>query len=190
MVVGARCVCAPIFCAHWCISRAQLDRYLRHLKDGYHELPGSAVPRLPRPTKKKDFVVTWFQEYAAEVTEKLPDCDKILLPRMVWKDLYSQFVDDMRAAGHGNEDICGVDYFRQTFDTAEELADMEMTTYKRNFAKCQECVRCSSAVTAALKAHNAYEVEKAKAARLTHYMLARSDKLHYWQQRFQVLSSV
>lgn len=53
----------------------------------------------PRETAKKDNIVTWFVQYAAEVTEKLPDCDKVLLPRMLWKDLYSQFCADVKAAG-------------------------------------------------------------------------------------------
>lgn len=65
-----------------------------------------------------------------------------------------------------------------------------MTTYKRNFSKCSECVELTGAVTNALKGHNAEDLEKAKAERLAHYMLARSDKIHYWKQRWEARSPV
>lgn len=139
-----------------------------------------------RDSVKKDYIITWFIQYAAEVTEKLPDCDIILLPRMLWVDLYQMFVADMQASGHQAREVCGIDYFRNTFNKAEELAHMQMTTFKRNFQKCQECVDLTSKVTAALKGHDVRKIEQAKANRLEHYILARADKLHYWQHRWQV----
>lgn len=63
---------------------------------------------------------------------------------------------------------------------------MQMTTYKRNFSKCKECVQLTAEVNAALKAHDPKQLQVAKDKRLAHYMLSRSDKLHYWQQRWQV----
>lgn len=191
LVVGTRPVCPPIFCEHWCISRAQLQRYLRLVKAGQREVPESRGGRVvPVESRKRDFIVTWFTQYAAEVTEKLPDCDKILLPRMLWTDLHKQFVSDMQDAGHGEGDIAGRHHFRKTFTVAEELKHMEMTTYKRNFSKCATCVKLTAKVNHAMKSHDAQKLHKAKDERLAHYMLARSDKLHYWQQRWQSRSAV
>lgn len=190
LLVGTRPVCPQVYCDNWCISRAQLDRYSKLIKEGCRDLDSrrtqASGDRCGREARKKDFVVTWFVQYAAEVTEKLPDCDKLLLPRMLWRDLHKQFCEDMLAAGYGEADVCVLDYFRQVFNTAEELLHMEMTTYKRNFCKCDLCVSLTAAVNTSLKGHDAEAVEKAKAARLEHYLLARSDKLHYWQQRWQV----
>lgn len=187
LLVGARKVCPTIFCDHWCVSRAQLDRYIRRVREGHCNLAERDESGHQREHRKRDYVITWFLQYAAEVTEKLPDCDQVLLPRMLWVDLYYMFVDDMKAAGYRSGDICGVDYFRNIFNRSEELSHMVMTTYKRNFQKCTDCVKLTAAVTAALKGHDGRAIEKAKAERLQHYILARSDKLHYWQQRWQVL---
>ncbi|KAL3905642.1 MAG: hypothetical protein SGPRY_010843, partial [Prymnesium sp.] len=149
-----------------CNKRAQLDR----------------TPN----AKKRDHVTTWFAQYAAEVTEDMPDLDVLLLPRMLWRDLYENFRVDMLAAGYPEDDICKIDFFTRTFNTAEELKHMEMTIYKRNFGKCATCIKSTAAVMEAIKGHDARDApERAKDARLTHYMLARSDKLHYWQQRWQ-----
>lgn len=187
LLVCGRRVCAPIFCEHWCISRPTLDRYLRHVREGHREFPGKTNDqRKPRDNPKRDFITTWFIQYAAEVTEKLPDCPLVLLPRMEWKEMHKMYVDDMSAAGYGVDTICKIDHFRNIFKTAEELAHMQMTTFKRNFSKCSECIELSAAVSVALKSHDPVKVEKAKAARLEHYLLARSDKRHYWQQRSQV----
>lgn len=185
LLVGDRLVCAAIFCEHWCISRPQLVRYIRMLKEGHKSMPLRQECK-PRECNKKDHVVTWFKQYAAEVTEKLPDVDKLLLPRMLWNDLYAMFKDDMEAAGYSEEKICKIDHFKNTFNKSSDLKHVEMTTFKRNFQKCDECVSLTAAVTSALKKHDAVEAEKVKAARLQHYMLARADKLHYWQQRWQV----
>lgn len=179
----------PIFCAHWCISRSQLYRYMKKVVDGY---PVGGVQDTSnsraRDSPKKDFVITWFLQYAAEVTEKLPDCDKMLLPRMLWTDLFSMFHADMIAAGYEEKHVCKIDYFRNTFNSVPELSDIQMTTFKRNFTKCKDCVRLTAAVTKALQAHDGRAIERAKTARLEHYVMARSDKLHYWHQRWQVCS--
>lgn len=189
LLIGSRQVCPQVFCDNWCVSRAQLDRYIKLIKEGYRDISdtkaSSGQPVVPRETRKRDFVITWFIQYAAEVTEKLPDFDKLLLPRMLWKDLHAQYCNDMREAGYA-ADACCQDYFRQTFKDAEELSHMDMTTFKRNFQKCKICVRLTAAVTKALKGHDAMQAQQAKGARLTHYMLARSDKLHYWRQRWEV----
>lgn len=103
LVIGVRNVCMPIFCAHWCISRAQLYRYIRMVEDGYPHLCNISEDRAPRDSRKRDFIVTWFWQYSAEVTEKLPDCDKLLLPRMLWIDLFDMFREDMLAAGYSAE---------------------------------------------------------------------------------------
>lgn len=187
LLVGARRVCAPVFCEHWCLSRPQLDRYIRRVKDGFSKVSDPAM-HVQRERQKADLAITWFIQYAAEVTEKLPDCDKVLLPRLLWSDLHKMFEEDMHASGHAHC-ICGIDHFRNTFKKAAELSHMEMTTLKRNFMKCTDCVKLTAQVTKALKSHDAAAAERAKAARLEHYMLARSDKLHYWQQRWQVRES-
>jgi len=192
LMVGSRVVCPTVYCDHWCISQAQLDRYVRLVKAGHLELPCTRddTQIRSRDSRKRDHVITWFLQYAAEVTEKLPDYDRVLLPRMLWCDLYRQFEVDMTSAGYCEADICGPDHFRITFQKAEELSHLAMTTFKRNFTKCKTCVSTTAAVTAALKAHDARAAERAKAERLAHYMLARSDKLHYWQQRWQARSPV
>lgn len=185
LVVGSRKVCVPIFCAHWCISRAQLYRYMQQIRGGCPQLQRLSDDQ-PRDSPKKDFVVTWFMQYAAEVTEKLPDCDKVLLPRMLWLDLHRMFRDDMLAAGHNEANICSIPHFCKIFNHEPALSHMEMTTFKRNFTKCSECVALTAEVTKALQGHDGQKIERAKAKRLAHYVLARSDKLHYWHQRWQV----
>lgn len=186
LLVGQRKVCPQVYCDNWCISRAQLDRYIRLIKQGQRDIFSTSVLRQPRESIKKDFVITWFLEYASQVTEKLPDCEKMLLPRMLWKDLHQQYMDDLHAAGSLEAQICGLEHFKRVFGAAKELQHVEMTTFKRNFQKCNECVRLTAEVNAKLKGHNAAELEKAKDARLAHYLMARSDKLHYYQQRWQV----
>lgn len=187
LMIAGRRVCAPIFCEHWCISRPTLDRYVRLVKDGHREMPAKVKDeRKPRESIKKDFIIVWFVQYAMEVTERLPDCPLVLLPRLEWKDMHSMYEDDMSAAGYRSNAIAGVDHFRTTFKTADELAHMQLTKFKRNFSKCSDCVELTAAVSNALKAHDARRLERAKAARLEHYLMARSDKVHYWQQRTQV----
>lgn len=189
-LIAARKVCPKVFCAHWCLSRAQLDRYAGLVKQGFRQLPSQSDVRVPRESKKKDSVITWFNQYAVEVTEKLPDSDCVLLPRMEWQDLHNMFKSDMMAAGYDDGDICTGDHFRKTFHNADELRYLQMTTFKRNFSKCSGCVTLTAAVLSALKSHDGTATEKAKAARYEHYVLARSDKIHYWQQRWQARSPV
>lgn len=187
-LIGARPVCAQVFCDHWCISKPTLDRYVREIKNGRREatdgLRDGSSTSLPRDAKKTRFVVTWFLQYAKEITEKLPDCDIVLLPRAMWRDMHAEFRNDMLAAGETEEDICKVDHFRTTFKTSTELAHMQITKFKRNFAKCALCVKFTSDVNAALKSHDTAALQTAKRLRFEHYMLARSDKLHYWEQRW------
>lgn len=190
LMVGQRKVCPQVYCDHWCISRAQLDRYVRLIKQGHRDTLSMAVLRQPREATKRELVISWFLEYAAQVTEKLPDCDKVLLPRMLWKDLHQQFKDDLQAAGSLEKQVCGLEHFKRVFGAAPELRHVEMTTFKRNFQKCKECVKLTAEVNAQLKGHNAAALEKAKDARLAHYLMARSDKLHYYQQRWQVYDRV
>jgi len=99
LLVGTQVVCPQVYCDNWCISRAQLDRYIRRVKNKGCRMADAKLSWKRREAAKKDNIVTWFVQYAAEVTEKLPDCDKVLLPRMLWKDLYCQFCADVKAAG-------------------------------------------------------------------------------------------
>lgn len=173
-----------VYCDHWCVSKAQLDRYVRMIKAGIRDISkresGTVKGDAPMG-KKRDHVVIWCLQYASEVTENLPNSDEVPLPRMkLWADLHKLFMSDMEAAGYGAAEICQRDYFRRTFNRATELSGMEMTTYKRNFEKCSECVVLTAAATAAIKGHDAKEAAEAKDKRLAHNMLARSDKLHYW----------
>ncbi|KAL3892991.1 MAG: hypothetical protein SGPRY_014582, partial [Prymnesium sp.] len=49
--------------------------------------------------------------------------------------LYENFRVDMLAAGYPGDDICKIDYFTRTFNTAEELKHMQMmTTYTREIS--------------------------------------------------------
>lgn len=193
LMIGSRKVCSPVFQAHWCISKAQLNRYIRLVREGLKELPhritGDCDAPALREAVKQNYVITWFLQYASEVTEKLPDCDELLLPRMLWADLHKLFADDMQASGHSS-DTCGLSYFKRVFDSAEELAHIRMTTFKRNFSKCATCIELSGEVTNALKGHDPKLLAIAKDKRLAHYILARSDKLHYWRQRWQARSQV
>lgn len=144
--------------------------------------------KLDRESKKRHSVVSWFTQYAEEIHEKLPDSDKVLLPKLLWKDMHQQYSDDMAAAGYSSQQIAAKTHFRRTFDHAPELAHMEITQYKRNFSRCSLCIELTSNVNAALKGHDRTKIERAKTARLEHYIIARSDKLHYWQQRWQARS--
>lgn len=146
-MVAGRTVCPQVFCDNWAISRAQLVRYVRMVKEGHREIShGIKGTGQQRESVKRNFVVTWFIQYASEVTEKLPDSDCVLLPRMHWSDLYKSFYDDMVAAGHSGNEIAKIDHFKNTFAEAKELSHMQMTTYKRNFAKCSTCVKLTAAV--------------------------------------------
>lgn len=195
LVIGTRAVCREIFCAHWCIGPATLERFVRRVRSGDAPLQSQSAENgqksaLDRECKKRHSVVSWFTQYAEEIHEKLPDSDKVLLPRVMWKDMHKQYADDMAAAGYDGKYTAAMSHFRRTFDRAPELVNMEITRYKRNFSRCSVCIQLTSDVNAALKGHDCRKIEKAKTARLEHYIIARSDKLHYWQQRWQARSPV
>ena len=147
--IGGQRVCQSVFLDHWCVSKAQFFRYVHMVK----EFGASAVEKARDGSSagyvnrdaggarhKRDFVISWIIEYALEVTEQLPDCPKVCLPRQAWADLFAEFAFDMEDA-KTSEHLCSQEHFRQTFHEAKELEDYEMTTHKRNFGKCATCVR-------------------------------------------------
>ena len=171
--VAGRSVCRAIFLAHWCISSAQLDRFLGMLREGVRDFAAmKELAEAARARNKSAFVISWFVQYAAEITEKLPDSTTLLLPRASWGDMHSEFKQDMSACECSQEDICGETWFRKVFKTADELKDMQITRFKGNFGKCCACIRLTANVVKALKGHDAAALETAKAERLAHYMLA------------------
>lgn len=178
--VNGRVVCAPIFALHWGISKASLERYMskaKEMKLGIVQPPD----RRPREAIKYHYIVAWVCQYAESSTEKLPDCDKLLIPSISWGDLHSEFAADMRAAGVDH--ICCPQYFRSVFKSAPELNHIEMNRHKKNFGKCGECMELCAKVAQALKGHDAVALMQAKADRLVHYGLARADKINYYRQR-------
>ena len=147
LLIGSRRVCVAPFLAHWCVSKAQLWRYL-HLVAEY----GTAAldKDLERSSSgessgaqlqahKRDYVISWFINYAEETTERLPDVDIVSLPRMAWEDLYKQFEFESVAAGVTRERIAKIDHFRRVFQEAPELSRYEISNHKRNFGRCGRC---------------------------------------------------
>ena len=47
-----------------------------------------------------------------------------------WADLHVMFEDDMKATGYEGTSIGKLDHFRNTFQKAEELAHIEITTFE------------------------------------------------------------
>ena len=81
---------AAVHRSFWCISKSQLWRYI-HLVAEYGAAAlekdkdracGSGRRAEGIRSHKRDYVVTWFMNYAEETTERLPDVDVISLPRM------------------------------------------------------------------------------------------------------------
>ena len=105
------------------------------------------------------------QQYASEVTEKLPDATQVLLPRQAWTSMHEEFQNDMKAAGcETSAQIASFTYFRDVFKTSPELSGIEMTRFKGNFNKCAKCISLTGRVMNALKAHDAAAHADAKSS--------------------------
>ncbi|KAL1530789.1 hypothetical protein AB1Y20_001685 [Prymnesium parvum] len=182
-LVNGRQVCAAIFAAHWGISRATLQRVVveaRNMQVGV--IPCARLEKHARETVKRDYIVAWVRQYAELVTEKLPDSNMLLIPRISWKEFYNEYEEDMRAAGAAHS-ICTMVHFIKTFKESPELQDVSMNRHKKNFGKCGECVELCAKVSSALQGHDAAAVAEAKTRRLEHYGLAKADKINYYTQR-------
>jgi len=187
LLIGSRKVCVPPFVAHWCISKAQLWRYINlvaeygaaALEKDRDRACGSGRRAEGRRSHKRDYVVTWFMNYAEETTERLPDVDAISLPRMSWVDMHTQYEFEAQQAGVCADRIASMDHFRKTFHDAPELSRYELCSHKRNFGRCGKCVASNAKVDAAIKAHDVVALVLAKGERREHYVEVRAEKLLY-----------
>ena len=69
-------------------------------------------------------------------------------------DIYLEYKGDMEASGLGAE-VVQFDWFAKTFRKTPELKDITISTLKRNFGRCAECVRLEAAISSARAAHDA-----------------------------------
>ena len=128
------------------------------------------------------YAIAWFRCYADETAERLPDQDFLVTPCRRQEAIYAEFAADMIAAGC-QEGMCKCKWFWHVFRTAPELRHILISSLKRNFGRCSECVRLEAAVETALRSHDKEALGRAKQERTDHLGLARADRLHYYSMR-------
>lgn len=86
-----------------------------------------------------------------QVSEKLPDQDILMTPFRYLVDIHQEFVEDLRAAGIAEEDICARAWFSHIFAYHPELRHVTIASGKENFGRCTTCAGLEQKIADARK---------------------------------------
>ena len=106
-----------------------------------------------------------------------------MTPRRHMTDIFKEFQSDMKESLVPAEHICCLSSFSGVFHSHALLKHISISAFKRNFGRCKTCMEIESEVRNALRGRDREKLRQAKAKRLDHILLERSDKIHYYRQR-------
>ena len=86
-----------------------------------------------------------------QVSEKLPDQAVLMTPHRYLVDIYSEFIEDLRAADIVDSQICTRAWFCHLFAYHPELRHITIASGKENFGRCDECSKHEQKIADARK---------------------------------------
>jgi hypothetical protein len=176
---GVRDVCQHVFLLSYPLSKKTLERLQKRIIDGctmahakkqeggVAACTGSVTSNL---AMKSLSVIGWYQAYAVQMGDYMPDDDQLIVPRRSRCEEYDEY-----AAALGDE-AAGYKHYCDTIRTAPELAFICRARKLLNFQHCKTCVNLNEKVKQAIASKNADEIKRAKATRAAHHQSTRAER--------------
>ena len=106
-----------------------------------------------------------------------------MTPHRFLIDIYNEFVEDLTAAGIGEQEVCTRQWFCYIWNYHPQLSHVTIASGKENFGRCTKCQEAEERIGKARKGSDTQELLYAKQDRLDHLMEERADKLSYYAAR-------
>eukprot|EP00965_Chrysotila_dentata_P077449 2556503-Pleurochrysis_carterae.AAC.1 len=190
-----RSVCKYVFHANYPLSIPTINRIVVEMRNAAGVAASTAPAAEHRGrsgvhgeahiSNKTAHNIAWWQMYAEETSEELPDMGIWMTPHhSILPFACSQdFCKDCRSEGVPKMEICEENWFRRIFKEAPELCNITIASGKENFGRCSTFFRLEAEIKQAKASGDAQAVLNKKQERLDHHKLARADKLSYYAKR-------